>query len=134
MQIQIASVSGHVVHYIFKKLSNRCRHDYDPSFSRIFCMYTSHFWRVFDVWPSSSAENFLPATHSFTLEQMSFFCILHTYLLDTDFPYRATCKDPQWGEIISESIFCFLQLPLCFHKISRLLCTFLSCQNYNAGS
>ena len=85
-------------------------------FHEFFCMYISHFWRVFDVWPSSSAENFLPATHSFTLEQMSFFCILHTYLLDTDFPYRATCKDPQWGEIISESKFCFFAATFVFTK------------------
>ena len=112
MQIQIASVSGHGVHYIFKICQIVAGMIMIRHFHEFFVCTYLIFGGFFDVWPSSSAENFLPATHSFTLEQMSFFCILHTYLLDTDFPYRATCKDPQWDEIISESIFCFLQLPL----------------------
>ena len=36
LQIQIASVSGHGMHYIFNIVSNRCRHEYDSLISRFF--------------------------------------------------------------------------------------------------
>ena len=45
-----------VIH--IQNLSNRCRHKYDPSISRVF---QSNFWQVFDVW---CAPPLPPAPHS----------------------------------------------------------------------